>query len=66
MKNMPAAPPSIRVEKRVIQLFDIMGAELNMEDYYKNANEILCSPSEHRGNMNDSLKKMRTLYQLSK
>jgi len=63
---MPAATPSIRVEKGVIQLFDIMDAEINMEDYYKNANEILCSPSEHRGNMNDSLKKMRTLYQLSK
>jgi hypothetical protein len=63
---MPAATPSIRVEKGVIQLFDIMDAEINMEDYYKNANEILCSPSEHRGNMNDSLKKMRTLYQSGK
>ena len=63
---MPAATHSIRVEKRVIQIFDIMDAELNMEDYYKNANEILYSPSEHRGKINDSLKKMRTLYQSSK
>jgi hypothetical protein len=59
---MLAATHSIRVEKRAIKLLDIVDTDLNMEDCYNNANEIIYGRLEHRCNIHDSLLKMRTHY----
>ena len=65
-KNMPSAPHSIHVEKDVIKLFDLVETDLCMEEYIRNANEIISRSPEYRCKVHDSLLKMRTYYLSSK
>jgi hypothetical protein len=59
---MPAMTSSLRREKRTITLLDLVDDDLNMEEYYNNANETLYINSENRYTLHDSLLKMRKQY----